>query len=151
MSQSKPFSPEEFKAIFSKVPRLTVDAVIRTPTGVVLTLRKGNIGWDNMWHTPGGTLLFKEKLEDGIHRVVEEELGIKIKIIKVLGYLEYHSEEKERGFGYSVSVTMLCDYVSGELKINEDASEVKTFTTLPDNIIPEQKQLLIEHWSEIQA
>ena len=48
-------SDEEFYSIYSKVPRLALDVVIRSDEGILLSLRaiephKG------LWHLPGGTV-----------------------------------------------------------------------------------------------
>ena len=40
--REKPLSYEEFVAIYSKVPRLCVDLVVRTDEGVLMTLRAEN-------------------------------------------------------------------------------------------------------------
>lgn len=50
---SKPFTLEEYKEIFSKVPRLCVAVVIKTNEGIVMMLRKLP-SWHNQWHLPGG-------------------------------------------------------------------------------------------------
>ncbi|MEK6910615.1 MAG: NUDIX domain-containing protein [Nanoarchaeota archaeon] len=147
----KPFSPEEFKQIYSKVPRLCIDPIVRTKEGIVLSLRNGNYGWENQWHLPGGTLHYKETVEQGLKRLMKDEIGIEVKIVKVLGYKEFPSEEKERGFGWSVSLMILCDFVSGELRPDENALEVKSFSKLPENIVKEHKEFLEERWNEIMT
>lgn len=145
----KPLSPEEFKHIYSKVPRFCIDPIVRMKDGIVLSLRNGNFGWDNQWHLPGGTLHYKETVEHGLRRLMKEEIGIEVKIVRMLGYAEFPSEEKERGFGWSVSLMILCDYVSGELRPDENAHEVKVFSKLPENMVKEHDDFLKEHWDEI--
>ena len=87
---------KEFKEIYSKVSRATVSLVIKTNKGIALSLR--NLpSWRNKWHLPGGTIFYKETVENAVKRKAKEELGIKVKIVKLLGYIEYPSEEKERG------------------------------------------------------
>ncbi len=145
----KPFSYEEFKQIYSRIPRLCIDPIVRTQGGVVLSLRKEGYGWGDQWHLPGGMLLYKETVEDGLRRVLRDEIGAEVSIDKVLGYMEFHSEEKERGFGYSVSLVIVCDLVSGELRPDENASEVRIFTELPERMVEEHKIFLQEHWQDI--
>lgn len=145
----KPFTYEEFKSIYSKVPRLTVDAIIRKGDGIVLSLRREGMGWANEWHLPGGTILYKESIEESLHRIVKDETGLDVEIVKFLGYMEYPDEERERGFGYSVSLTLLCEYISGELQPNEDALDVRVFVELPENTIKIQEEFLKNHWEEI--
>lgn len=88
----------EFKTIYSKVPRLCVDLVIKNKQGVLLTKR--NIPPDLGWlHFPGGTVLMREALKDTIQRVAKEELNTKVEIKKLLGFLEYNE-----GIGYFNSI-----------------------------------------------
>lgn len=144
-----PFSEAEFKDIFSRVPRLCVDLVVRTPEGVVLTLRSLPT-WNGLWHTPGGTVFYKESVVDAVHRVAQDEIGVKVTILKMLGYMEFQSEENERGYGFSVSITFLCEIASGTfLEKTSEASEIRAFTEVPEKMIPEQKTFLTEHWEEI--
>ena len=63
MSTNKPFSSEEFRSIYSKVPRLCVEVIIKTSGGIVLSLRKLP-SWHGKWHIPGGTVYYKEKVAD---------------------------------------------------------------------------------------
>lgn len=144
-----PLTLEEFESIYSRVARVCVDPIVRTPSGIILSLRKGNIGWNGQWHLPGGTIRYRERIEDALHRIMKDELGIAVAVEKLLGYIECMSEEGERGFGYSVSFVILCDLISGTPRADEDASEVKAFKELPENLIVEHKEFLNNHWQEI--
>lgn len=141
-------SEDEFNKIYSRVPRLCVDLVIRHEKGIVLTLRSLPT-WYNQWHLPGGGVQYQESIAQAVDRKAQEELGIKVKIIKTLGYIEYPSEQKERGFGWSVSIAILCDYMAGEFTLNKEASEFGFFKELPKGINIEQAEFLKSHWSEI--
>mgnify|MGYP001570768131 CR=1 FL=1 len=145
----RPFSEEEFKAIFSRVPRLCVDLIIRSPRGIIMT-RRSLSSWGGMWHVPGGTVFYRERVEDAAKRVAKRELGIEIDVVQTLGYMEFPSEEKERGYGYSVSIALLCTFVGGALLTEStEASEIREFLELPDGVITEQREFLAAHWSEI--
>ncbi len=144
MPRKQPFSIEEFKSIYSRVPRICVDLIIKNEQGVLLTLRQEN-GWVGQWHLPGGTVYLGEKVEDAIDRVAMEELGIKLKVEKLLNYMEYHSEKKERGYGQSISLAFLCAPLSSEIKIDNQVAEFKFFSSLPDKTIAEQAKFLTEN------
>ena len=144
----KPFTYEEFKKIYSQVPRLTVDLIIRSHDGIILTLRSLPT-WHNQWHLPGGTVLYKERIDDTVHRVAQEELDIQVKILNRLGNIEYPSEEIECGFDWSVGIAVLCESLSEKISINDEASRVEVFKELPENVISEQETFLKEHWDEI--
>lgn len=144
----KKISPDEFEKIYSRVPRLCVDLVVKFNGGVVLALRSLP-SWHNQWHLPGGTVYLGESVIQAAERIAQEELGIRIKIIKPLGFIEFLNEAKERGFGQSLSIPLLCDYESGNLRPDEGAYELKSFLEIPTNTITEQAEFLKIHWSEV--
>ncbi len=141
---------DEYKQIYSRVPRLCVDVILRTPNGVAL-LKRANGGWEGMWHFPGSMVLLNESLEDALHRTALEEAGVKIKVVKFLDHMEFHDEVEHRGYGYSVSAAYLCDLVEGTLTHDEDSLAVETFKEIPDNFISQQRELLKQHWDEIKT
>ncbi|MDO8715658.1 MAG: NUDIX domain-containing protein [Dehalococcoidales bacterium] len=140
--------PKEFKKVFSEVPRLCVDLIIQSRGGVILTLRSLP-QWQGEWHLPGSTVRYKETINQAAKRTAHDELGIPIDVLKPLGYIEYPSEERERGFGWAVSLPLLCSTTAERFKVGKDSSEVRVFTSLPDPMIPEQKEFLFAHWAEI--
>lgn len=145
MKNKKPFSPKEFKEIYSKVPRLCVDLIIKIPgKGIVLSLRSIN-PYKGKWHFPGGTVLYREKIVDAVKRVAREEAGISVKINKLLGYIEYPSEIKNgRDFGYTISMVFLCSSTETNLRPNAEASDIRIFKELPPGLIDEQREFLIK-------
>lgn len=147
MSHSKsPLTYEEFKNIYSKVPRVCVEIIIKTEQGILFTLRKESTYYGH-WHIPGGTLRYRERLHDAVKRVALDELGVKVTVEKLLGYIEYFSEEKERGFGYSISLVFLCNPASTDFKLNEQASEVRFFKSLPPNIVEEHREFIHNYFN----
>ena len=119
----KPFSPKEFKEIYSRATRLCVDLVIKTPKGLALSLRSLS-SWKGYWHLPGGTVFYKEKIIDTVRRVALEELGISVNVDRLLGYVEYMSEEKERGFGYTVAMVFLCSLGKDKIDMKISFEEI---------------------------
>jgi len=138
MNRKQPFTFEEFKDIYSKVPRLCVDLVIQTEDGILLTLREKN-GYVGQWHLPGGTVFYRESSESAIQRVAKEELNVEVSVIKLLGYIEYFSEVEKRGFGYAVSLAFLCKLESSDIKLDDQASKSQFFKVIPENTVTEQK------------
>ena len=141
MPRQKPFSYEEFQAIYSRVPRLVVEVVVQTEKGIVLTLRK-DASWNNLWHLPGGTVFYKEYIEDAIKRIAREELSVEVTKQRFLDYLEYPSEEQQRGFGWSVGLAFLCTPNSALPELNEEGEKIEVFDYIPENIVEEHKRLL---------
>lgn len=138
---NKTFTEEEFKSIYSRVPRLCVEVIIQSSEGILLTLRSLPT-WNNQWHLPGGTILFGEKLEDAVKRIAEDELGVSVTVDQMIGVIEYPSEQKERGYGHGIGVAYLCHLNSPNIKLNTEASEAKFFQSAPENIIQEQEDFL---------
>lgn len=141
MQRKKPFSYEEFKTIYSKVPRLCVDLIIKTEAGLVLIERKQD-GWEGMWHLPGGTVHYKEKALEAVKRIGKEELGADIGVEGFVGFIEYPTEEKIRGFGWSVSLAFLVNSLEKLPEKNEEGESIRIFKDLPEKIVSEQKDFL---------
>jgi len=128
----------EFKKIYSRVPRLCVDLVIKDKRGIVFSKRdippaKGQ------WHLPGGTVFFGEKLEEAVKRVALDETSLKVKVQEIFGPIEYSSES---AFGHSISIAFLVNPIGGKLRGSWQAKEIEFFTKIPENTIAEQKEFL---------
>ncbi len=134
MKRKLPFTYEEFKEIYSKVPRLCVDLIIKKEGKILLILRQ-KYGWEGLWHTPGGTVYYKEPILTAVKRIGKDEAGVNVSIKKFLGYAECPGEEKARGFGYTVSLIFLCE-PKNDIKETET---IKYFSKIPRNTIPELK------------
>lgn len=139
----QPLSALEFEAIYSKVPRVTVEVVVVSEQGVVLVLRQEQ-SWQGLWHIPGGTILYKESVHDAIHRIAREELRVTVEIGQLLGYIEYPSEEKERGFGWSIGLAFHCTLTSEIDVARWQQEQIQFFQELPALMVEEQRHILKE-------
>ena len=86
-----PLPQQEFDWIFSRVPRLTVEVVIATPDHGVLLQRRDREPCKGLWALPGGTVRFGEPVIDAVKRVAIDELGVRVSVGELLGYIEYPS------------------------------------------------------------
>lgn len=138
----KKLPKEVFDEVYEQVPRLCVEVIINTPQGIILTKRliPPCVG---MWHIPGGTVYLDEKLEDAVSRVADNELGIQINIKNMIGIIEY-IRLYEKNFGHAIGIAFLCELKSEGQKFRGSfqAEEIKTFKTIPDDTVPEQKIFL---------
>lgn len=134
-----PFS--KFKEIYSRVPRLCVEIVIKTPKGIVLT-KRGIEPYKGYWHLPGGTVLFGETIKEAIKRIAMDEVGINVREKKLLGYIEYPEEPKRRGFGQTIGFAFLVEVVSGEIPKEKNGEKIVSYIKLPKKIIQDQKKFL---------
>ena len=94
--------------------------------GRVLLVRRAREPLRGEWSIPGGLLHLGEALEEGVRRELEEETGLRVEPLKVLGVFDriLYGEEAERVRYHYVLVDYLCRLVSGELRAGSDASEV---------------------------
>jgi ADP-ribose pyrophosphatase YjhB (NUDIX family) len=132
---------KKFREIYSQVPRLCVEVVIKTDDGVVLTKRAIE-PYKGKWHIPGGTVLFGEMLNDAVKRVAREEAGVEVEVGKILGYIEYPDEAQVRGYGWAVGIAFQARVTGGKLMGSQQGEEIKTFVELPEDMIWEQKDFL---------
>jgi len=133
---------QKFQEIYSQVPRLSVDLIIQSPEGILLTMRDIE-PYKGFWHTPGGTVYFREGIKDAVKRKAKEEVGADIEIVRNLGYIEFLDGESYGGFrDYVVSLVFLCKLLSSDIKLDEQSSDYKFFKEIPENTIPEIKRFL---------
>ncbi|MGO9027257.1 MAG: NUDIX domain-containing protein [Acidimicrobiales bacterium] len=136
-----PLSEEEFHAIYSRVPRLTVEVIVQSRRGVLLTKRATG-PCTGLWHIPGGTVQFGERLVAAVERVAGVELGLEVSVGPFLGYIEYPSHylnglDSPVGLAFVVHV--------GEDQLTSLADQPSWFAALPDQMHREQRDFLLEH------
>lgn len=136
-----PFSLEEFWSIYKKVPRLTVEIVIKSDKGILLALR-GIEPFKGLWHIPGGTVYFGEKLSDAVKRVAQKELGINVTKSDFIGYVEYPSHYKN-GYDSPVGLAFAVGY-KGEVRPGKESSQIEWFENLPPNMHGDQSEFIKE-------
>lgn len=138
-----PLSEQEFHEIYAKVPRLTVEVVIQSPLGILLTRRTGGpcLG---LWHIPGGTVRFGEPLVAAVRRVASMELGLEVESGPLLGYIEYPSHYLS-GLDSPVGIAFLC-HVDVDVDLVADATSGRGwFTAPPEPVHTEQVEFLTDH------
>lgn len=111
-------------------PSLTVDGIVREDDDVLLIKRK-NRPFKGSYALPGGFVEYNETVEEAVLREVEEETGLKTKIIELVGV--YSSPDRDPR-GHIVSTAFSLKVVGGELKEGSDAASAKFFDLddLPD-------------------
>ncbi|MDY0387205.1 MAG: NUDIX hydrolase [Methanolobus sp.] len=103
-------------------PKLTVDAVIILNKKLVLIERK-NPPFQGEFALPGGFVDVGETTEMAVEREVNEETGLTIEIVKLLGV---YSEPSRDPRGHTVSIVYLV-LGNGTPKANTDAKGVQLF------------------------
>ncbi|HLL61308.1 MAG TPA: NUDIX hydrolase [Candidatus Nitrosocosmicus sp.] len=78
----------------------------------------------NKWQIPGGGLEFGELPENTAKREALEEVGIPIKIIKLVPFFETKIDHNWQG----IFISYLCEGLSDEIVINDEATEYGWFS-----------------------
>jgi ADP-ribose pyrophosphatase YjhB (NUDIX family) len=139
-----PLPQAEYEAVYARVPRLTVEVVIASEAGVLLTRREAG-PCQGLWHIPGGTVRFGEPLTAAVARVAQQELGLEVRAEALLGYIEYPSH-LEAGLDWPVGVAFRTELATSSTGQPVARPEVAGwFSRLPDAIHDEQKAFLRAH------
>lgn len=136
-----PLSQEEFDSIYSKVPRLTVEIVVKNKSGKIYLTRRAIEPCKGKWHLPGGTVRYGEPMVDAVRRITKRELGVDVKTLKNVGYIEYPSHYN-KGLDSPVGIVFEVLSFEGSLLLNEESQDGKWCDQLPANMHEEQDVFL---------
>lgn len=137
-----PLSKEEFAHIYSKVPRLTVELIVRNDIGALYMTRRSIEPCKGQWHLPGGTVQFGESLIDAVRRVAKRELSIEVKDVSNSGYIEYPSHYLHE-LDHPVGLVFEVNDYAGTLVANAEASDSGWFRELPADMHADQDVFLL--------
>ena len=127
---------DEHGAADSRLFRIACFALIERG-GAYLMARRRDIGW---WNLPGGGLEAGETVEQGVAREVREEIGVAIRIVRLVGV--YSKPQKQE-----VVLTFLCKLADDTPPTTSDEiSEVGWFppTALPEQTLPKHRQRVLD-------
>ncbi|MCK4781625.1 NUDIX domain-containing protein [Candidatus Parcubacteria bacterium] len=144
---SKNFIPENlYKKIIHNIPLCCIDIVVKMNNSFLL-IKRTEEPVKNKWWSPGGRVLFNEKLETAVKRKLKDELNIKrIKNIEFLGTQEM--KFKKGDFGkpvFCISNVFLVEIdkkQADNIQIDNTSSEFRWFNSIPKNIHPYLKKIL---------
>jgi 8-oxo-dGTP diphosphatase len=141
---TRALSEAEYRTIFQKVPRLSVEVVVCSGQGVLLARRVGG-PCDGLWNLPGGTVRFAEPLANAVHRVALDEIGAEVAIDDFLGYIEYPSHA-QRGIDWPVGLAFRTHLAPTVGKVLTTVpGRLDWFSQLPDQMHAEQRTFLRAH------
>ena len=111
---------------YPDAPRVGVGAVV-LDGDCVLLVRRGKAPSQGKWSIPGGLIELGERLEDAVVRELEEESGLRIRVLGLCGVIDRIVADPERD---SVRYHwVIVDYVatveSGTLQAGSDAAEAQ--------------------------
>jgi ADP-ribose pyrophosphatase YjhB (NUDIX family) len=144
MLDNNPLTQEEFDSIYSKVPRLTVEIIIKNDTGEIYLTKRAIEPCKGQWHLPGGTVRFGEPMREAVKRIALRELGVNVDDIKNNGYIEYPSHYLN-GLDSPVGIVFEIIKYTGKLKVNEEAINGGWFSKLPVDMHADQDTFLVQN------
>ncbi len=104
-----------------ETPKLMVDVVVPSEEGHVLLIRRASDPYEGQWALPGGFVEVGETLEDAAAREAEEETGLAVEIVRLVGV---YSDPERDPRGHNVSVAYLARAPDGdEPSAASDAAE----------------------------
>lgn len=123
------------------VDGIILDATHPPPRGKILLVKRAKYPFSGYWVLPGGHVDYGEKVEEALWREMEEELGIKVRIKKLIGV---YSDPKRDPRYHTVSVVYLCQKTKGKIRLSNEASEFKYFSlkNLPQKIGFDHRQII---------
>lgn len=139
-----PLTPADFESIYSRVPRLTVEILVRNGSGAVYLTKRAIPPCAGLWHLPGGTVRFGESLFDAVRRVALRELGIEVEQARSNGVIEYPSHYRN-GLDSPVGIVFDVTSYTGSLRPDPEAEDGRWFRRLPEAMHADQDVYLVEH------
>ena len=109
-----------------KVPILGVGAVVIHQERVLL-VKRGNAPYQGMWCIPGGRVQYGETLQQAAEREILEETDIIIKAKQPVYTFEIIETENTDQPLHYVVIDLEADYVSGDIKPDDDALDARWF------------------------
>lgn len=139
-----PLTQQEFNSIYSRVPRLTVEVIIKNVNDEIYLTKRAIEPCRGQWHLPGGTVRFGEPMTDAVKRIAKRELGINVERLQNNGYIEYPSHYKN-GLDSPVGIVFEVTDYSGNPTINQESQNSGWFNKTPDNMHADQDAFLLSN------
>jgi 8-oxo-dGTP diphosphatase len=106
---------------------VAIDGVVEKNRSVLL-LKREITPFVGCWVLPGGAVRNSEKLVDAVKREVKEETGLKVKVVKYIGYYDNPKRDPRRR---DITHAFICESVGGKLKGSFEGRKLKWFKKLP--------------------
>ena len=91
-----------------------MEVIVVSADGVLLSRPEAG-PWQGLWHIPGGTVRFGERLTDAVLRVARDELGVEVADRPIPRYLEYPGYLYD-GQGWPVGVAFMVHLMASSVE-----------------------------------
>jgi ADP-ribose pyrophosphatase YjhB (NUDIX family) len=91
----------------------------------VLLARRGRPPGHGKWSIPGGLVRLGERIEDAVVREIEEESGLRVRVLGLCGVVERVVREPDAVRYHYVIIDYVAQSVGGRLQAGSDAAEVR--------------------------
>jgi len=129
---------ETWGTIVQSMPIPSVDLVVKCPEGILLG-KRANEPAKGEWFVPGGRIQKGEPLQEAVHRIAEEELGIEVTIERSLGAYDHFyeiSDVPESGGKHYIAHAYVVSTTDCTVVGDDQHSELQVFETLPEELHP---------------
>ena len=109
---------------FPDAPRVAVGAVVLDGDRVLL-VRRGHPPGQGKWSIPGGLVHLGERIEDALVREIEEESGLRVRLLGLCGVIDRVVREQDAVRYHYVIIDYVAESVGGRLQAGSDAAEVR--------------------------
>jgi 8-oxo-dGTP diphosphatase len=125
MAKKAPFKPKTPKRARDMLqPNLTVDAIVIDDKKRLLLVERGRDPYKGRFALPGGFVEYGETVETAVKRELEEETGLKTKVLDIFGV---YSDPDRDPRGHTVTIVFCMEYLGGEPKGSDDAAAARFF------------------------
>jgi len=131
-----------------KAPVLTADGII-LKNNKILLVKRIPYPFSGFWSLPGGHVEYGERVETAMKREMKEELGITVKIKKLIGI---YSDPKRDPRYHTVTAIYLLEKIKGKIKLDWESSEYRFFplSKLPAKIGFDHRRIITDFKKSLQ-
>lgn len=128
-----------FKIMQKSFPFSCIDIIVLNAKNEFLLIKRNIPPYKGKWCLPGGIIKYREKMENALNRIVKDELGITVKIIKNVGFFEKIYPNR-----HDISHCFLTRLKSTKIKLDFQAIDYKFFSKIPKQISCFHKEMIIQ-------
>lgn len=97
--------------------------------GAVLFVKRGGPPYEGYWSLPGGGMSLGETVEEALQRELQEETGLLIAPVRLLGYLDGINRDEDGRIRYHyVMIYFEAQWTGGTLVAGDDARDAAWLT-----------------------